>query len=168
MKVDLYAFVGMYDRALGSLSHILNRAAAFAAEKGVSEDEMLGWRLAPDMFDLRRQALVVIDFPVQWVARAAGRDIPPQTEGEPGVEELQALIARSKDFLATVTPEELAGRDEEMLTHNLREVEPTLPIGRWIAGFATTNIYFHLSIAYAILRHKGLDLGKRDLFGGGL
>jgi hypothetical protein len=65
-------------------------------------------------------------------------------------------------------PEQFAGRDAMPLTLDIGEIEPTLPIGQWVSGFATTNFYFHLSMAYAILRMKGVALGKRDFFAGGL
>lgn len=168
MKTELYTFVGMFDRALTTASHLLDRAADHAKATGVSEAEMLDWRLAPDMFNLRQQTLVVIDFPAQWLARAAGVEAPPATEGEPSVAELKALIARSKAFLAGLKPEQFQGRDGVPLTFNIGVIEPTMPIGRWVTGFATPNVYFHLSMAYAICRNKGVGLGKRDLFAGGL
>lgn len=168
MTTELYTFVGMFDRALTTVGHVLERAAEHARATGTSEAEMLDWRLAPDMFNLRQQALVVIDFPAQWLARAAGFDVPAATEGEPSLAELQSLIAKSKAFLAGLKPEQFQGRDEVPLTFNIGVIEPTMPIGQWVTGFATPNVYFHLSMAYAICRHHGVTLGKRDFFAGGL
>ena len=168
MNVNLHSSIGYYAKALDTLAHLLNRGAQFAAEKGVSEAEMLDWRLAPDMFSLRQQAQVVIRFSEQWPARAAGAPIPPDREGDWDLAALQAQIAEVKAKLAALTPEQFEGRDAVNATVNLSVMEPTLPIGQWVLGFATPNIYFHLSMAYAILRQRGLDLGKRDFFAGGL
>ena len=168
MKANLYTYVEGYVRGLDTLAHLLSRGAAFAKETGVSEAEMLEWRLAPDMFNLRQQAVTVASFSQQWVARAAGLPEPKAAEGEPGVAELQARIAEAKAFLQGIKPEQLDGRDAVELTFDLGGISPTLPVSKWLAGFATTNFYFHLSMAYAILRNRGLPLSKRDLFAGGL
>ena len=168
MKADLYSFVGIYSRNLDTLAHILAKGAEFAAANGVSESEMLDWRLADDMFPLRRQVQTVRDFAVQWPARAAGLPAPPSLEGEPDLAQLQAAIAEAKASLKDLKPEQFEGRDEVPLTVNIGPMEPTLPTAQWVVGFATTNFYFHLSTAYGILRAKGVPIGKRDLFAGGL
>lgn len=169
MNVGLHTFVDLYSNALASLSGLLAKGAAFAAEKGVSEEEMLGWRLAEDMFPLRRQAQVVISFSRQWPARAAGRPAPASLEGETSVAEFQAAITEAQAELAGLSAADFEGKGETPFTMKLGDaMEPTLPIGQWLTNFATTNIYFHLSIAYAILRVKGVPLSKPDMFGGGL
>lgn len=96
MKANLYTYVGVYSRGLDTLAHILAKGAEFAAAKGVSEAAMLDWRLADDMFPLRRQAQVVVDFSRQWPARAAGLDVPAALEGEPGLAELQPPSPRPR------------------------------------------------------------------------
>lgn len=168
MTVNLFTFVGMYSRVVETAAHLLNQGAQFAASKGVSEAEMLEWRLAEDMFPLRRQIQIVIDFPKQWAARAAGLDLPAGIEGDSTVAELQAGLAETKAYLAALKPEQFEGRDDVPLTVSLGQMEPTFGIGQWISVFATTNIYFHLSTAYGILRSKGVPIGKRDLFAGGI
>src|SRR3569623_1432807 len=141
MPITLHGFVGLYDRVLGSLSHILDKGEAYAGEKGISTDEMLDWKLIDDMAPLRFQAMVVINFTRSWTARVAGQ----------------------------LAPQQLDGREEEPLTVQPGDtMEPTLPAGQRLSVFATTNIYFHLSIAYAILRMKGVPIGKADLFAGRL
>lgn len=168
MKVDLYTNVGVYGRALDTLAHILNRGAEHAAATGVAEAEMLDWRLAPDMFNLRQQAQVVINFSRQWLARAAGTtpaaDIPEGLD----LAGLQAAIQSAKADVLAFKAEQFEGRDGITHTQSLGAFEPTLPMGQWIVGFATPNVYFHLSMAYAICRHKGAKLGKPDFFAGGL
>ncbi|WP_334161304.1 DUF1993 domain-containing protein [Phenylobacterium sp.] len=168
MTTDLYSYVRGYSRAMTTLQHILRKGAEHAAASGVPESEMLRWRLAPDMFDLRQQAITVVQFTQQWLARAADLPQPAPIEGEPDLAEILARAAEAQAFIDGLTPAQFEGRDDVPLTFNLGQVEPTLPVGQWIAGFATTNVWFHLSMAYAILRNRGVPLGKRDLFAGGL
>lgn len=168
MKVDLYSFVGIYSRGLDTISHLLGKGKTHAAELGVTEAEMLDWRLAEDMFPLRRQAEIVCNFAQRWPARAAGLELPAELKDELSVEELRAAAAEAKAYLATLTPDQFEGRDAVPLTLSIGPLEPTMPIGQWITGFATTNFMFHLSIAYGILRSKGVPLSKPDLFAGGL
>lgn len=168
MSVSLFTFVGMFSRIVDTASHLLDKGVEFARAQGVSEAEMLEWRLYEDMFPLRRQLHIVIDFPKSWLSRAIGQEPPPNLEGETSVAELKAALAETKAWLAALKPEQFEGRDEIPITVSLGQIEPTLPVGQWISGFANTNILFHLSIAYAILRHKGVPLGKVDLFAGGL
>jgi len=150
------------------LAHVLDKGAELARSKGVSEAEMLDWRLVDDMNPLRFQAFVVINFAKRWPARVAGLEVPPEIAPDLDYAGLRAAIEEARSYLAKLKPEQFAGRDEVPYTENLGGIEPTLPSGQWLTGFATTNFYFHLSMAYAILRQRGADLGKRDLFAGGL
>ena len=168
MKVDLATVVLNFGKGLAALGHILERGVEFCLENNISEDEMLGWRLAPDMYPLMSQFQFVPNLACQWAGRAAGVDYPADAAGEMGVAELRRVMVHAREFLASLHPEQFSGRDLVPLTLNLGQLEPTMPIGQWIAGFATTNFYFHLSTAYAILRSRGVSLGKSDLFAGGL
>jgi len=168
VTVSLFTFVDLYSKGLTTLDHLLTKGAAFAAEKGVSETEMLGWRLIDDMNPLSFQAIVVINFSKQWPARAAGLPVPENIAEDQDLAGYKAEIARAKAFLAELKPAQFTGRDEAPVTFDLGVMEPTLPAAQWLTGFSTTNFYFHLSIAYAILRNRGVPLGKVDLFAGGL
>jgi len=168
MTVSLFSFVDLYSKGLTTLDHLLTKGAEFAKAQGASEAEMLEWRLIDDMHPLRFQARSVINFARSWPARAAGLEILPDIADNLDVAGLKSAIAETKTFLATLKPEQFAGRDETPHAQNLGGMEPTLPIGQWVSGFATTNFYFHLSIAYAILRARGVQIGKRDVFAGGL
>jgi hypothetical protein len=169
MKINLYSFVGMYGRVLDTASSLLAKGAAHAAATGVSEAEMLDWRLIDDMQPLAFQIMVVCNFPPQWLARAADLPVPEDVTADLDVAGFQAAIAGSKAYLAALTPEQFAGRDDVPLTVTIGNgMSPTLPAGQWVSVFATTNLYFHLSTAYGILRSKGVQIGKPDLFGGGL
>jgi hypothetical protein len=168
VKVELFSFVGLYSQGLEALANILTKGAEHAITRGVAESDLLGWKLAEDMFPLRRQAQIVCDFAKQWPARAAGLPLPPSLEGESTLSELQNAIVDAKAYLGDLKPEQFEGKDSVPLTLEIGPLKPTLPIGQWVSGFATTNFYFHLSMAYAILRMKGVPLGKRDFFAGGL
>jgi hypothetical protein len=169
MTVSLFTFVGLYARLLTTAAHLLTKAAEFAKANGQSEAEMLDWRLIDDMQPLRFQLMVVCNFTRQWPARVAGLPVPDPIEDDLNVFAFHQAIAEAKAYLATLTPEQFAGRDDVSLTFEIGSgMEPTLPAGQWLTVFATTNLYFHLSTAYAILRSKGVQIGKIDLFAGGL
>ena len=169
MPITLFTFVGLYDRTIGSVAHLLDKGAAFATEQGLDPDDILDWRLIGDMHPLRFQAEVVISFSRQWTARIAGLPVPERLADSATLADLRAAITTAQADLAALTPEQFAGRDDEPMTFQITDtMTPTLPGGQWLSVFATTNIYFHLSIAYAILRMKGVPIGKIDLFAGRL
>jgi hypothetical protein len=169
MAVSLFTFVDLYDRVLGSAAHLLGKGVDHAKAIGVSEAEMLGWRLIEDMQPLAFQLMVVCNFSQQWPARVAGLPVPEDVSADLDVAGFRAAIAASKAFLAALTPEQFAGRDDVPLTWTMGTgMTPTLQCGQWLTVFATTNLYFHLYTAYDILRSRGAPIGKADLFTGGL
>ena len=170
MTVELYSFVDLYSRVLGTASHLVGKGAEHAAGLGITEGEMLDdWRLVEDMQPLRFQLNVVGNFARQWPARVAGLGVPDDFPSDLDVAGYQRAFGEARAFLAGITPEQFAGRDEVPLTFTIGTgIEPTLPAGQWLTVFATTNLYFHLSTAYGILRSKGAPLGKVDLFVTGL
>jgi hypothetical protein len=169
MPITLFSFVDLYRRQLDAAAHLLTKGAAFAAEHGISEAEMFDWKLAEDMHPLRFQLGVVVNFTRSWTARVADLPVPDPVANDLDVAGYQVAIADAKAFLATLTPAQFAGREDVPLTVKLGEVmEPTLPAGQWLTVFGTTNIYFHLSMVYAILRMKGVKIGKMDLFAAGI
>lgn len=169
MTINLYTFVELYDRALITASHLLDKGMEHAAGQGVSEGEMLNWRLIETMHPLRFQATVVVNFSCQWTARAAGLPVPDPIATDLDTRGLKDAIAQARTFLATLTPAQFQDRDDVPLTIRITDdLEPTLPSGQWLASFATTNIHFHLTTLYAILRTHGVAIGKADMFAGGL
>jgi len=169
MTISLFSFVDLYRRQIDTATHLLNKAVAFATETGISEADMLGWRLADDMHPLGFQLMVVTNFTRSWTARVAGLPVTDGIESTIDVAGFQAALAESRAFLKTLTAEQFAGRDDVPLTVKLGEtMEPTLPAAQWLSVFATTNIHFHTSMVYAILRMKGVKLGKLDLFSSGI
>lgn len=168
MIVNLHTFVGMYGRVIDTAQHLLAKGSEHAAASGVSEAEMLNWRLIGDMRPLAFQLSVVANFPKQWLARAADLPMPPSVGAELDVAGFRAALAEAKAYVEAIAPEQLAGRDDVPLTVAIGSMTPTMPVGQWVTGFATTNLYFHLSTAYGILRSKGVPIGKLDLFSAGL
>jgi hypothetical protein len=169
VTVSLFTFVDLFSRQLSTLEHLLAKGVEHAGTIGASETEMLDWRLIEDMQPLRFQAMVVCNFSRQWTARAAGLPLPGAIADTLDLAGFKAAIAEAKAYLATLTPEQFAGRDDVPLAVLIGTgMEPTLPASQWLTVFAATNIYFHLSTAYGILRAKGVQIGKIDLFAGGL
>lgn len=168
MKADLYASsVGVFTRGLAAAERVLEKAEAHAKATGMSEAALLDARLATDMFPLRRQIQIVCDFAKQVPSRLLGLPLPAALQGEPGVAELRQEIGAARDFLASLKPEQFEGRDEMPVTFSIGQ-DVTLPAAQYALGFGLMNFTFHLSMAYAIARHLGAELGKRDLFAGGL
>lgn len=169
MTVSLYSFAGMYSRVLDTASHLLDKGVEFATANGASEADLLNWRLIDDMAPLGFQLAILCNFPRAYMARAIDKPLPDEVSSEMDVAGFRAAIADAKAYLAGLTPEQFEGRDGAMLNVTLGNgFSPTLSIEQWVSIFATTNIYFHMSIAYAILRANGVQIGKVDLFSGGL
>jgi hypothetical protein len=169
MSVSLFTFVDLFMRQLVTLDHLLSKGAEHAKATGVSEAEMLNWRLVEDMHPLGFQAMVVCNFSRAWPARVVGLPLPADVTADLDLAGFKAAIADAKAYLKALTPEQFAGRDDVPLTVMLGTgMEPTLPASQWLTVFATTNLYFHLSTAYGILRSKGVQIGKIDMFAGGL
>jgi hypothetical protein len=169
MAVSLFTFVDLYSRVLHSADHIVNKGVEFAKANKVSEKDMLNWRLIDDMMPLSFQLSVVANFTRQWPARVLGLEVPADISPDLDIAGYKAAFAESQEFLARLTAQQFAGRDDIPLTVTIGNgMSPTLPAAQWLTVFATTNIYFHLSTAYGILRSRGVPIGKIDLFAGRL
>ena len=169
MSVCAFTFVDMFSRPLATADHLLLRGAQHAEAQGLDGEAALDWRLIDDMHPLRFQVMVVCNFAQQWPARVAGLPVPDAVSDQLDLAGLRAAIADARAFLARLTPEQFEGRDAAPLTFPIGPgMEPTLEAGRWLSVFAATNLMFHLSTAYGILRAKGVTLGKVDLFAAGL
>jgi hypothetical protein len=168
VAVSLFTFVNLFTRQVGTLEHLVNKGAEFAKAQGQSEEAFLDWRLIDDMNPFRFQAMVVCNFARQWPARVVGLPEPADFSADLDLAGFRAAIAEAKADLAALTPEQFAGRDDVPLTVPIGpDMSPTLPSSQWMTVFGATNIYFHMSMAYAILRAKGVQIGKRDVFAGG-
>ena len=168
MKVSMHAMsVDLFAHTLGNLSSILEKAAASATQRKFDPAVLLAARLAPDMLPLTRQVQIATDIAKNAIARLAAQDPPRFEDTETTIEQLRARLARTIDFLSGVPASALEGSET-------REVK--LPAGERTLQFtglellrrwAIPNVFFHVTTAYAILRHNGVDLGKRDFLNGG-
>lgn len=168
MKVTMHAMsVELFANTLGNLSAILEKAAANAAQRKFDAGVLLAARLAPDMLPLTRQVQIAADIAKNSVARLAGQEPPRFEDTETTIEQLRARLARTIDFLNGVPASALEGSETREI--KLPAGERTLQftglelLRRW----AIPNVFFHVTTAYAILRHNGVDLGKRDFLNGG-
>lgn len=169
MPINFYTFVDMYTRVLDTTAHILTKGADHARGQGVSEAQMLEWRLVDDMNPLSFQLNTVCNFPRQWLARAVGNELPADIPACTSVADYQREIAATKAYVQALTPAQFEGREEVPMEITLGGgMKMTATASQWVKVFATTNIYFHMSIAYAILRSRGVPIGKLDLFSTGI
>lgn len=152
-------------RALKNLDVILDKALASAEARKIDPAVLLGSRLAPDMFPLLRQVQIACDFAKGPVARLAGIDNPKFEDVETTIPELKARIARTLEFVKSVPESNFAGAEDRDIT--IQAGSQTLEFKglAYLIGFALPNLNFHMSMAYAILRHNGVDVGKRDYIG---
>lgn len=167
MSLSMYqASVPVFLRQLGSLSKILQRAAEHAQAKRLDPAVLLRARLYPDMFPLTRQVQIATDHAKGATARLAGVEVPSYPDSEASFEELQARLAKTSEFVRGFTPERLEGSEEREVTLTLRGQEHPFRGQVYLLHFALPNFYFHVTTAYAILRHNGVELGKADFIGG--
>jgi len=167
MKLSMHAVsVDVFAPALGSLSTILEKALAYAQAKKFDPAVLVQARLAPDMLPLVRQVQLASDFAKNSVARLAGQEAPKFPDEEQSIEELRARIARTLDYLKTVPAAALDGSEDRDITVPLRDRTLQIKGLPFLQRWALPNFFFHATTAYAILRHNGLEIGKRDFLGG--
>jgi hypothetical protein len=159
------ASLAPFIRMLGNLSAILHKAEAYAAERKIEPGVLLNARLAPDMYPLVRQVQIASDSVKGCAARLAGIDIPSYADSESSFAELQARIAKTQAFLGSVTAAQLDGSEGKSITLNFPGTELKFTGQEYLLHFVLPNFYFHLTTAYAILRHNGLEIGKMDFLG---
>lgn len=166
MQISMYAAsVPVFVKMLGNLSAILDKAAAYAEQKKVDPAVLLGARLYPDMFALTKQVQIACDFAKGAVARLAGHEPPKYEDNETTIADLKARIARTVEYIQTFTPEQLNGSETREVELKIRGETVRYPGLAYLLHVATPNFYFHVTTAYGILRHNGVELGKRDFVG---
>lgn len=165
MQTSLYTVtVPVFMNSLGALRHILDKAKAFAAEKGIDANTLLEKQLAPDQFALGRQVQIICDQAKAFSFRLMGQEPPSMPDTETTIEELQARIDATLELLKAVKKEDIDGAENN-------EVRVKYFPGMHFTGFgyATAyvipNFFFHLTTAYDILRNQGMPLGKVDFIG---
>ena len=168
MTISMYsASVPVFSAMLKNLSHVLAKGEANAAQRKIEPAVFLNDRLAPDMFTLTAQVQIATDHAKGACARLSGRELLKLEDKETSFTELQARIEKVQEFLKGFSAADIDGSEEKEITLKIGGGEMKMPGVQYLLHFATPNFYFHVTTAYAILRHNGVPLGKADFFGRG-
>ena len=152
---------------LKALSAILDKAEAYAAAKKIDPSVLLNTRLAPDMFSLLMQVQIATDLAKTGASRLAGVEPPRYEDTEKTLDELRARVAKTLSDVESVDRAQIDASADRMLTFPLGPKNTGEMKGEdYLNHFLLPNFYFHLTVAYAILRHCGVELGKTDYLGG--
>ena len=166
MQITMYdTLVPTANRMLGNLSNFLDKAEAFAAAKKIDATVLLNARLAPDMLPLTRQVQIATDMSKGAAARLSGTEIPKYEDNETTFAELKARIAKTLAFVNGIDAAKYAGAAARAETLQARAGERHFKGLNYLRDFVLPNVYFHVTTAYAILRHNGVELGKNDFIG---
>ena len=152
-------------RMMNSLAVILEKAAAHAEAKKIDPTVLVNARLFPDMFPLVRQVQIASDSAKAGAARLAGLDPPPYEDNEKTLPELIARVKKTAAYLATLKPAQFEGSEDRTIKWKSRSTERTMQGQPYLVHQVLPNIYFHVTTAYNILRHNGVELGKPDFLG---
>jgi uncharacterized protein len=151
---------------LGSLSAILDKAGQYAEAKKFDPGVLVNARLAPDMFDLAKQVQIASDHAKGVAARLAGREPPSFEDNEKTLDELKTRVAKTIDYLKSVPADAFEGAEDRKIEMEMRNGMTISGNGlQFLRDWALPNIYFHVVTAYDILRHNGVEIGKRDYMG---
>jgi len=159
------ASVPVFVRALTNLKGVLEKGAAHAAAKKIDESAFVQARLFPDMFPLASQVQIATDMARAGAARLAGGDPPSFEDKEATLAELIARVERTIEFVKTVPAAKFEGADARTITRPVRGQPKTFTAINYLQQFILPNLFFHTTMAYALLRHNGVELGKSDFIG---
>ena len=167
MTISMHAAsVPVFQQLLGALGNNLAKAEAHVAEKKIDPNALLQSRLFPDMFTFTRQVQIACDFAKGVSARLAQADVPVYEDKEQSFGELRALVARTIEFIGSLDATRFDGSEERQIV-----TRPGTPRERSFSGqaylltYGLPQFFFHVTTAYALLRHNGIDVGKRDYMG---
>lgn len=163
--IDVVHILVQVRKELGQLLGWLDKATEFATARKFDVDSLLSARLYPDMFPLGRQIMAAADAAKLLAARASGKAAPVHPDTETTVAGLRARITSVLDYLAGFTAEDFAGVDERIVPLAFLPGKGARAVD-YVEQHAVPNFYFHLVMTYALLRHNGVELGKRDYIGG--
>lgn len=166
MSISMYqAFIPGTVRALENFIAILEKTAAHAQAKKIDPSVFINARLAPDMFPLLRQVQIASDTVKGGVARLAGEEPPKYEDFETTFAELVARLRKTIAFLQSFTPAQIDGSEERPVVIKMRTGELNFRGQDYLLSFVLPNLYFHITTAYAIVRHNGVEIGKKDFLG---
>lgn len=156
------ASLPVFRTMLSNLSHFLDKAQAFVDLKKCDPVALTQFRLAPDMLPFARQILIACDAAKNGAARIAGLEPPRFEDNEQTIADLKARIQKTLDYLATIRPDQIDGTEDKDITFPVGKESRTMKGEAYLKHWVLPNMFFHVTTAYAILRHNGVDLGKRD------
>ncbi|HLG89208.1 MAG TPA: DUF1993 domain-containing protein [Alphaproteobacteria bacterium] len=159
------ASIPVFRQKLDCLATLLKKAEAHAAEKKIDPSVLLQARLFPDMFPLVKQVQIAADTAKGGAANLAGIEAPRFEDVEVTFPELSDRIQRTQRYLDQFRPEQIDGAEDKDINLVLGGHQVGFKGRQYLLGFVTPNFYFHLTTAYAILRHSGVEVGKRDFLG---
>ena len=166
MTISMYeASIPVFIRMLKNLAAILAKGAAYAEAKKIEPAVLVNSRLFPDMFPLARQVQIASDAAKGCGARLAGREPPKFEDNEATFPELLTRIDKSIAYLETLKPEQINGSEQRTITLQIRNKTVNFLGMPFLLNFALPNFYFHVTTAYDILRHCGVEIGKQDFIG---
>ncbi|POA50915.1 MULTISPECIES: DUF1993 domain-containing protein [unclassified Pseudomonas] len=167
MTISLYAAsVPVFKQMLTALSDVLHKAEAHATAKNIEPAALLQARLYPDMFPLVRQVQIAVDFAKGVSSRLAEIELPKYEDSETTFAELQALLAKVLAFLDTIQPAQVDGKEGiEIVTRPGTPKEKRFSGQSYLLSYGLPQFFFHVTTTYAILRHNGVEVGKRDYMG---
>lgn len=156
--------VPQFTKMLKNLDAILVKATSYAESKKIEPEVLLNSRLAPDQFNLIKQVQIACDTAKIGISRLTGKDAPVHDDKESTMPQLRSRIADTIQFLSTVSEKDFAGASEKKITTPRWEGK-TLLGHQYVVQHTIPNVYFHVTVAYEILRHNGLEIGKKDYLG---
>ncbi|MGY2291258.1 DUF1993 domain-containing protein [Pseudomonas sp. SDO528_S397] len=167
MTISLYAAsVPVFKQMLNALSDVLKKAEAHATEKNIDPNAFLQARLYPDMFPLVRQVQIAVDFAKGVCARLAEVEVPKYDDSEVTFADLQALLAKALAFVDTLTAAQIDGKEGiEIVTRPGTPKEKRFTGQSYLLTYGLPQFFFHVTTTYALLRHNGVEIGKRDYMG---
>lgn len=167
MTLSMYqASVPVFKQMLGGLSGVLAKAEAHATARKIDPVVLLQSRLYPDMFALIRQVQVACDFAKSVSARIAGVDVPGFEDKEESFADLQARIAKTLAFVDGLTAAQIDGSEERRIVTQAGTPKEKIFSGQsYLLNYGLPHFFFHTTTAYAILRHNGVEIGKKDFIG---
>nr|WP_295778292.1 DUF1993 domain-containing protein [Rhodoferax sp.] len=166
MTISMYqASVPRFVNILGNLSNILDKAQAHVEAKKLSDASLAAFRLFPDMLPMSTQVQIACDTAKGVVARLSGVEAPVFEDNEKTIAELKARVAKTIAFIQTVPAEKIDGTEDKDIVTKRGEKETHYKGMQFLLGHAVPNFYFHITTAYSILRHNGVEIGKRDFLG---
>ncbi len=149
---------------LNNLSAILDKAQVYSDQKKIESTVLLNSRLAADQFNLTRQVQTTCDMAKAYASKLTEKQAPVNPDTETTIAELKQRIQSTIQFLNTIKPEDFKGWESRKITNPRREGK-YLPANEYALQHAIPNFYFHMTTAYSILRHNGIEIGKKDYLG---